>query len=195
MKKRRNNIQVMTIAILLVAVVGLSIGFAVFSNILTISSGATGTAACDDISVTVKADTITATTTQSVSGKSLAKKASHKIEVTIAYKENGDRADGDFTVEFGDITLTYESVESGLQEIAFTVDGITYQALEGMTWYDWSISDYSPRKRPLNICEEDYGSGFNYIAWYSSASCILNDGNRLTNEDVIVANKAYTLEV
>ena len=43
MKKRRNNIQVMTIAILLVAVVGLSIGFAAFSNILTISSSATVT--------------------------------------------------------------------------------------------------------------------------------------------------------
>ena len=182
MKKRRNNKQLMTIAILLVAVVGLSIGFAAFSNILTISSsatvtpnastfnvdfsssassvvannitptvvGATGTAAtidnttnptiknlnatftapgqsvkytfyaynageyeafltninyfnatsadthkvctpatgttealvtlaCEDISVTVKADTITATDTQTVSGKSLAKGASHKI--------------------------------------------------------------------------------------------------------------------
>ena len=41
MIKRRNNKQVMTLAILLVAVVGLSVGFAAFSNILTISSGAT----------------------------------------------------------------------------------------------------------------------------------------------------------
>ena len=249
--KKRNNKQVMTLAILLVAVVGLSVGFAAFSNILTISSGATVTpdsstfnvdfssnatsvvannitptvvgatgtaatidnttnptiknlnatftepgqsvtytfyaynageyeafltninylnvegeeankvcskganttealvtAACDNISVTVKADTITATKTQTVSGKSLAKGASHTITVTIAYAENGDRADGEFTVTFGDISLTYSTVD--IRKITFQyskepncVGSSTYRALEGMTWADFVESEYN----------------------------------------------------
>ena len=39
-------------------------------------------------------------------------KASEKVTLTITYAENGDEADGDFTVNFGDITFTYSSTES-----------------------------------------------------------------------------------
>ena len=276
--RKRNNKQITTLAILLVAVVGLSIGFAAFSNILTISSGATVTpnastfnvdfsssatsvvtnnitptlsgatgtaatidnttdptienlnatftapgqsvtytfyaynageyeafltninylnvegeelnkvctpaagttaalvtAACDDISVTVKADTITATGTQTVSGKSLAKGASHKIEVTIAYAENGDRADGDFTVAFGDISLTYKTVDQSANLITFNIffeDGspsITFQAEEGMTWGEFIESDYNT-DNIFTLSETDYeADGIpDYIVCYNN---------------------------
>ena len=265
MKRKRNNKQITTLAILLVAVVGLSIGFAAFSNILTISSSATVTpnastfnvdfsssatsvvtnsitptvvgataeaatidntgnptiknlkanftepgqsvtytfyaynageyeafltnvkyinvegeesnkvctpatgttaalvtAACDDISVTVKADTVTATGTQTVSGKSLAKGASHTITVTISYAENGDRADGDFTVEFGNISLTYKPVDDSSAElITFTISNEgggeigTYQAEQGMTWGEWFASDYNTDSWYICYVDED----------------------------------------
>lgn len=220
---KKNNKKITTLAILAVAVVGLSIGFAAFSNVLTISSGATVTpdastfnvdfsaaadevdtttavtkevtgtgveatdatidnstnptiknlkatftepgqkvvytfyaynageytaylnainfinisgestakkctakgdttqalvdAACNAISVTVKAGDVTATTTNdAISGKSIAKGASHTITVTIEYAEkynsaDSPRADGEFDVTFGDISLTYGSVD------------------------------------------------------------------------------------
>ena len=40
----------------------------------------------------------------------IASKASTPVKVVITYKENGDVADGDFTVTFGEIKLTYSSV-------------------------------------------------------------------------------------
>ena len=287
-KMKKKNKQITTLAILLVAVVGLSIGFAAFSNILTISSGATVTpnastfnvdfsssatsvvannitptvvgatgtaatidntanptiknlnatftspgqsvkytfyaynageyeafltnikylnvtgeesnkvcskganttealvtAACDDISVTVKADTITATGTQAVSGKSLAKGASHKIEVTIAYAENGDRADGDFTVAFGDISLTYSTVE-GQATFEFTFFGNTCTLNEGATWQDFlDSSECNPDDR---LYLDQYG-----IAG-SPGNVYYSDGNIVSPTDPIIPDHEYKWE-
>ena len=70
-------------------------------------------AACDDITLSVKVGSESETTgsLSSISGHSLAKNASEQIIVEIEYNAGGDRADGDFTVEFGDITLVYSSVD------------------------------------------------------------------------------------
>ena len=70
-------------------------------------------AACDDITLSVKVGSESETTgsLSSISGHSLAKNASEEIIVEIEYNAGGDRADGDFTVEFGDITLVYSSVD------------------------------------------------------------------------------------
>lgn len=70
--------------------------------------------ACEDISVKVKVkndEFITSNGT--VSSHMLAKGAFEPVVVTIAYKtnENINIADGDFDVAFGDITLTYGSVD------------------------------------------------------------------------------------
>ena len=69
--------------------------------------------ACDDITLSVKVGRESETTgsLSSISGHSLAKNASEEIIVEIEYNAGGDRADGDFTVEFGDITLVYSSVD------------------------------------------------------------------------------------
>lgn len=70
-------------------------------------------AACDDISVKIKVGTESeiSGSLASITNHSLVKGAFEEITVTIEYASNGDRADGDFSVDFGDISLVYSSVE------------------------------------------------------------------------------------
>lgn len=70
-------------------------------------------AACEDITLSIKVGNESATTgsVASITNHSLAIDANDPIVVTITYAANGHRADGDFTVAFGDITITYSSVD------------------------------------------------------------------------------------
>ena len=70
-------------------------------------------AACDDIVVKVKVgnEAETDKTVTGISNHKLEKENSELITVTLEYLSNGDRADGDFSVDFGDITLSYSSVD------------------------------------------------------------------------------------
>ena len=76
------------------------------------------TAACDDISLTltVGSEDFTASKARAAfttaTAHDLEVKASEKVTLTITYAENGDEADGDFTVNFGDISFVYSSTES-----------------------------------------------------------------------------------
>lgn len=77
--------------------------------------------ACNDISVSITVgDDTFGSSTSSVSGHSLGKSTYEKVVVTITYSDNGNAADGDFKVEFGDIGLSYSTVDSrdeGAQDI------------------------------------------------------------------------------
>lgn len=69
--------------------------------------------ACEGISMTVQvgSEAATSSSVASISGHSLAKSGFDEVVVVISYAANSARADGDFTVAFGDITLTYNSVD------------------------------------------------------------------------------------
>ena len=69
--------------------------------------------ACNGISVKVKVGSEAETNSgiANISNHSLAKNASEQVTVTLEYAAGSDRADGDFTVNFGDITLNYSSVD------------------------------------------------------------------------------------
>ena len=71
------------------------------------------TAACEDITLSIKVgnEAVATGSVASISNHSLAVEANDPIVVTIEYASGGHRADGDFTVAFGDITLTYSSVD------------------------------------------------------------------------------------
>ena len=71
------------------------------------------TSACNDIyvSIDVGGDTFTGSSS-AVYKHSLGKSGFEKVVVTINYSDNGNAADGDFKVEFGDIGLTYSTVDS-----------------------------------------------------------------------------------
>ena len=85
-------------------------------KVCTASTGTNATlvqSACDSISVKVKAGSEAETngTVASISGHKLEKGAFETITVTIDYAAGGARADGDFSVSFGEIALGYSSVD------------------------------------------------------------------------------------
>lgn len=67
-------------------------------------------AACNDITLNVSVGGTEATGTMNgIDGNSLDKNAYKPVILTISYASNNNLSDGDFIVEFGDITLTYSS--------------------------------------------------------------------------------------
>ena len=84
-------------------------------RVCTAGSGTNATmveAACNGISVSVKFENDEYTgSIDSISNHSLAINAYEPVVVTIEYNSGASRADGDFEVAFGDIILTYESVD------------------------------------------------------------------------------------
>ena len=69
-------------------------------------------AACNGISVSVKVGNDTYTgSMDSITNHLLALNAYEEVVVTIEYTSTASRADGDFEVAFGDIILTYDSVD------------------------------------------------------------------------------------
>lgn len=69
--------------------------------------------ACDKISIKVKVgnEIETATGMASITGHTLSKSSGELVTVTLEYEAGADRADGDFTVAFGNITLNYSSAD------------------------------------------------------------------------------------
>ena len=143
--------------------------------------------ACNDIRVSIDVGSTTSVlgTTNNISGRSLNKGVYEKVVVTISYINNENRADGDFKVEFGDIGLTYSTVDSAAELITFSYNGnnVDYDNLvaeEGMTWAEWVNSEYNT-------------VGAIEIAGYIS----FEDGIGLTDgwpEEQIIANHAYGWE-
>ena len=69
-------------------------------------------AACNGISVSVKVKNDTYTgSMNSITNHLLGLDEYEEVVVTIEYSASAKRADGDFEVAFGDITLTYDSVD------------------------------------------------------------------------------------
>ena len=118
------------------------------NKVCTPGTGATASlveATCNAISMKIEVNGYIGTTTDtSLSGYTLLKGAFTPVTVTISYDENGARADGPFTVEFGGISLDYSTVD-GAKIISFTVDGTVYQAEEGMDWNDFIASKYNTK--------------------------------------------------
>ena len=119
------------------------------SNLNKVCTAGTGTtaslvdAACDDITISVNVHGITTTSTNSTfTEKILYKKTFEPITITIAYAANGDRADGPFSVEFGEISLDYSTVD-GSNLVSFMINTTTYQAEDGMTLLEWIHSPYN----------------------------------------------------
>ena len=76
----------------------------------------TMTAACEDITLTLSVGTenmtggkARAAFTPSATAHDLAVSGEEKVTLTISYPAGSDRADGDFTVNFGDISFLYSS--------------------------------------------------------------------------------------
>lgn len=80
------------------------------------------------------------------------------VTVTLKYESNGARADGPFSVSFGDLSFDYSTAE--LKKIlSFTINNDIYQFEEGMTWEEWLNSKYNEKN-----------------AYYESGMCFDNGG-------------------
>ncbi|MBQ2910509.1 MAG: hypothetical protein IJE53_06845 [Bacilli bacterium] len=133
-------------------------------------------AACNDISISVNVHDITATSTSSsISGKVLYKKTFAPITITIEYAANGNRADGPFSVSFGDISIDYSTIDNNVNTITFTINDEIYYAEQGMTHLDWFESSYN--------------------TLYDDITILFCDGeNKIINEtDVLINNEEYYL--
>ena len=88
---------------------------AIGSKTCTAGTGTTNSyvqSACNGISISVKVNTTTYTSTNNAIGShTLATGAAEPIEVSITYASDAAVADGDFTVSFGDVVLTYGSAD------------------------------------------------------------------------------------
>jgi hypothetical protein len=86
------------------------------TKVCTASAGTTDELvqeACEKISIKVKVgnEFETSTCKASITGRSLAKENGEAVVVTLEYEAGANRADGDFNVAFGNITLNYSSAD------------------------------------------------------------------------------------
>ncbi len=106
-------------------------------------------------------------------------------EVLEELEAEGITAD-DWNITITDSGITVKDKVTSAKEIAFTIDGTSYKALEGMTWVDWLISSY-------NTAEATITSNNIYIGGKrvtkSSADETLELGT-----NVIVLGNAYGLK-
>ena len=93
--------------------------------------------ACASIKVTVKVNTLEALETQTVTNHLLTKTTSETVTVTIEYLSTGYEADGPFTVNFGDISLVYSSVDGS---VSTNDSSVSTNDGSGSTqrYYSWS---------------------------------------------------------
>ena len=93
--------------------------------------------ACESIKVTVKVNTLEALETQTVTNHLLTKTTSETVTVTIEYLSTGYEADGPFTVNFGDISLVYSSVDGS---VSTNDSSVSTNDGSGSTqrYYSWS---------------------------------------------------------
>ena len=141
-------------------------------------------AACNDINVSVDVGATTSVmgSTSEIFGHTLGKGLYEKIVVTISYTDNSNLADGDFKVEFGDIGLTYSTVDA-FELISFMVIDETYYAIEDMTWGEWIDSDYNTN---------DFFLGADNYVHINSLNILTNEsGDPMIAGDVIIENYEY----
>ena len=99
-------------------------------------------AACEGISISVNVGGTDYTYGEAISNHVLSKGSVEQIIITVTYEADADRADGEFEILFGDISLDYSTVD-GPKIIIFQIDGTTYQGEDGMSWSEWINSSYN----------------------------------------------------
>lgn len=132
--------------------------------------------ACEGISVSISVDSKEITSTTSLNNIAISPGEFLPVVVTISYASDAVLTDGAFSVSFGDLVLDYSTVQSTSNLISFTMDGITYQAEEGMTWSEWYLSDHFTLDR--NYFFVDGG-----VVCTSASKVVYDDGSTFVGED------------
>ena len=150
------------------AIIFESIGLSTTNKVCTPGKGAnkdTVDAACNSISIKVNYNGETYDSTQSTTLDLLAIGASRPVTVTIEYAAGGVRADGPFSISFGDIRLIYSTV-----------------------------ADYVIPDEVAKICTPVTGDDLNYkYAYYSDGQYLLGEATYTTGTKSI--GDAYRCQV
>ena len=98
--------------------------------------------------------------------------------ITFDIDETAIQYAGTYT---GSATFTIAVKDAPVTTINFTIDGVSYQAEEGMTWGDWVNSEYDNDEFRVDINAIKKGSSF-----------VSNGGSNIVyTNDQITANAAY----
>lgn len=106
--------------------------------------------------------------------------------------DDGITLDGAYILDAGSRVLPSSVISDGkdytVEEpeviISFTIDGAEYRSAEGMTWYEWSKSDYND-KYSCTSASDNVFTGNNYITRDGAYSTIV------VGSDKIIAGHAY----
>lgn len=88
-------------------------------------------------------------------------------------------------------TINGETSYSTINIINFTINGTSYQAEEGMTWYEWCNSDYNTS---IWVCPTSTQTVITYSGGTGQEYLALKSGHKTTAcaaSDIIIANHAY----
>ena len=99
-------------------------------------------AACNSITMTVTVSGKEYNVTTGITGHALAKKNGEEVKVKLSYETNGELADGEFTVAFGDVTLVYSSIDDSTFVPPITGGGVNGTTLVSIMSKD-AVSDSS----------------------------------------------------
>ena len=110
----------------------------------TMASSELVNAACDGINISMKIGGVLYEFGRTdIGGHLLAKGEMDEIVFYVEYQRGSTWADGPFNVKIADFKLNYSTVDSDARIINFTIDGVSYQAKEGMNFQEWINSNYN----------------------------------------------------
>lgn len=161
------------------------------NKVCTPGTGATATlvsAACDAISISVDIDGTTVTNTSQLNDHMLPLGSFEPISIIISYTSDGARSDGPFSVQFGDISFEYSTVDN--QMITFTIQtrngtSAIYYATPGMTWAEWIESEYNT----LGVTSIDGCVALNKTGLYLNGRYPLSDSTQIEQGSLYIESK------
>ena len=129
--------------------------------------------------------------TTNINNHILRKGASEEVQVTIRYKSGSDRADGPFSVSFGDIKLIYATVDdSSINDSYSSVsDDENYVELNAMGGSVNQTGIYLENGDTYNNLPEPVKDGYTFEGWYFESSYV----NKVYNNSLIELNSSGTL--
>lgn len=142
--------------------------------------------ACNGISISVNVAGTNHEYGKSISNHVLSKGSVEPIIITVAYNSDAARADGNFDISFGDISLEYSTIDNRI--ITFKADGTTCQTVAGTTWLEYINSSDNTSGIYYNSVGGSVYSKLNSVLRYKDAN-----GNVIfpTTNDTILEGVSY----
>lgn len=132
-------------------------------------------AACEGINISINVGGTNYEYGEAISNHVLPKGSVEQIIITVTYEADAGRADGNFDIEFGEISLNYSTVATSTKTINFMMCNQAVAAEEGMTLDAWIKSKYNTM-----------GIKYDHNGIIVTKDCIkLTSGNMVESDSII----------